>query len=94
MKRYKSKEGIYIIELCGEHMIVSNRRLWPEVPAMQLMNGFGFMMWKMLEKGTTKEEMVRTLKIITKRDEKQLAEGIHDYVNALYKHGYLIEEEL
>ena len=93
MTKYKSREGIHIIELCGEHLIVAERKLWDTCPSMQMMNGFGLLLWGMLEKGTNEDAMVHVLTTITKQQENLVREGVVNYLDALLKNGYILEVE-
>ena len=92
MKTYRVREDIYLIELCGEHLIVSNRKLWDKCPSIQMMSGLGLILWKMLEKGTDRNKMIKVLQMLTKEDDMLIASKVDKFLDALMRNGYLVEE--
>ena len=94
--KYKPKEGIVHIQVCGEHLLVATRSLWPGVKMFRHIPKSTAFCWDMLSKGADDQKIATILMLLSKLPIKDIQEKLTQLWERLYQNGYLerIEEEL
>ena len=87
--KYKTKDEIVHIHVCGEHILVATRTLWPDVKLIRHIPKSTALCWDMLSKGLEDEKIIAFLIALTRRPQTEIQEKLSKLWKDLYEAGYL-----
>ena len=94
MKRYKTREGIILTEVCGEHLLVAAHALRELCPCVTILNESSAFLWERLRAAASAEELALA---VTNEYEVEDAVQVRSLIDAFLKQmielNYLIPEE-
>lgn len=91
--KYKPKEGIVHIQVCGEHLLVSTRSLWPDVKMFRHIPKSTALCWDMLSKGVDDQKIAAFLTLLSRHSKEEIQEKLDDLLEKLLAQGYLTMED-
>ncbi len=91
--KYKPKEGIIHIQVCGEHLLVSTRSLWPNVKMFRHIPKSTAICWDMLSKGVDDKKIAAFLTVLSRHSRDDIQEKLDDLLEKLIDQGYLFIED-
>lgn len=93
--KYKTKEGIVHIHVCGEHLLVATRSLWPGVKLYRHIPKSTALCWDLLSKGADDQKIAAFMVVLSRHPMPEIQERLQHLWEELYQAGYLerIEEE-
>ena len=91
--KYKVREGIVLIHVCGEHLLVASRAVWPEVKMIRHLPKVTAMCWDLLSKGADEKKIAMFIATLMKKPLPEVEEKLALLWEELYKAGYLVKNE-
>ncbi len=94
MKRYKTREGIVLTEVCGETLLVSANALRKLCPFVTVLNESSAFLWTQLRNGATVEELESAVHAEYEIDDPSVVRAvIEDFLRQMLELNYLVAEE-
>lgn len=93
MTIYKTRTGVVLTEICGEHLLVAAKALLDTCPYVTQVNESTAYVWNELKGGRTMEELVRKTVSEYEDDPKDIEDSLRGIVKELHGLGYLVTEE-
>lgn len=92
--KYKTREGVVLTSVCGQYVLVAAKRARKKCPYISLINETAAFCWRLLEKGSTIDELVDHLgEEYEIEDIPRVTDDISKMINRFMEEGYLIEGE-
>ncbi|RHO60385.1 PqqD family protein [Eubacterium sp. AM05-23] len=85
----KIKEGFYLREIVGETVVVPTGSTTLDFRGMINLEGIGGFLWKQLEKGGTKEEMLTNILEVYDVDRETAEQDLDAFIKRLTEFGFL-----
>lgn len=89
--KYKVREGIVLIHVCGEHLLVASRAVWPEVKMIRHLPKVTAMCWDLLSKSVDEKKIAVFIATLMKKPMPEVEEKLVQLWEELYKAGYLVK---
>ena len=83
----KIKSTYQLREVAGEHMVVSTSSDNNGFNGVIMLNGTGAFLWKLLEKGAERDELIAEILKEYEVDESTAAIGVDDFISDIEKAG-------
>ena len=90
---YKVKEGIVLVHVCGEHLLVASRTVWPDVKMIRHLPKVTAMCWDLLSRGADEKKITMFIATLMKKPLPEVEEKLAQLWEDLYKAGYLEKNE-
>ncbi len=91
--KYKVREGIVLIHVCGEHLLVASRAVWPEVKMIRHLPKTTAMCYALLSQGADEKKIAMFMATLMKKTLPEVEEKLAQLWEDLYKAGYLEKNE-
>ncbi len=88
--KYKTKDEVVLIHVCGEHILVATRALWPQTKLFRHIPKSTALCWDMLSKGLDDEKIIAVISALSRRPQAEIQEKLKKLWEDLYKAGYLV----
>ena len=93
MKRYKTRPGVVLTEIAGQHMLVAARELRPLCPYTVQINETAAFCWRILEGGADLDALTAAMmKEYDIADPAEVRSDLEELLEQLQKCNYLTEE--
>lgn len=89
MKQFKLLEGVVLVCICDEYMLVATREARGKVPFLLHINEPGAFYWRMFEEKTPLREILRQASERYGMTEETALTAVKLFLNKLYGKGYL-----
>lgn len=94
MNRYRTRPGVVLTEICGEHMLVSARAVAHDCPFVTHINESSAFLWEKLKNGADEDELMEAVaKDFELEDPEELREAIRGLIRQLLDLKLLITEQ-
>ena len=93
MISYHTRSGVLLTHICGEYLLVADRDARQTCPYVRHINETAALLWKMLERSASADELISELCSEYQIDEPQAEAAVKGYLEQLKQHGYLLTEE-
>ena len=94
MRRYRTRPGVVLTEICGEYLLVAALSIHDSVPYVTQLNESSAFLWKKLEGGADEQTLEQSvLEEYEIEDRAAARAAIRDFIDQMLSAGYLIEEE-
>ena len=93
MQRYKTRPGVVLTAICGEHLLVAARSVRDSVPYLTQLNESAAFLWKQLEQGADEDALLAAV-----LEEYEIADpagaraSIRGTLEQLRASGYLLDD--
>ncbi|MBR3013432.1 MAG: hypothetical protein IKH69_00200 [Bacteroidaceae bacterium] len=91
--KYKVREGIVLIHVCGEHLLVASRAAWPEVKMIRHLPRIPALCWDLLSRGADEKTIAIFVVSLLKRPLAEVKIKLDALWEEMYNAGYLIKVE-
>ncbi len=94
MIRYRTRPGVVLTEICGEHILVSARAIVRDCPFVTQINESSAFLWEKLRDGASEDELMTAVeKEFELEDPIALREAIGGFIRELLDLKLLITEQ-
>ena len=94
MSRFKTRPGVVLTEICGEHVLVTARSVMRECPFVTNVNEESAFLWRKLKYGADEEELMRAVEEEYEvEDPAELREGIRAFIERMLEFKLITEEQ-
>lgn len=94
MTRYKTRPGVVLTSICGEHILVAAKRLRNVCPYVTNINETSAFLWQRLVGGATVKQLMDAVEAEYElEDEGAALEAVNAFVNQLIELNYLIPDD-
>lgn len=91
MPEFMIKEGVILLDICGVYILCADRNARKECPYTSKLNQTGAIIWQMLKKGYTLEQIICELcNEYETNDTELLKEDINAFIEILVQKHYLV----
>lgn len=87
----RCRPGIVLTRICGQWILIPTREASEKCPHIIKLILPSAIIWGMIEKRKSEDEMVRALSILTHKDEEAARELVETIMDSLFEKGLLIE---
>ena len=92
--RYRTKKGIVLTSVCGQYVLVAAKKVRESCPYLTQINDTMASCWRLLENGSTEDELANHLLEEYETDDSSLVrEDIRRLLEQLLEAGYIILAE-
>lgn len=88
--KYVCRPGIVLTKICGQWLLVPTRKASESCPNIIKLTLPAVIIWKMMEKEKTEEDMQRALAILTHKDRDNSEMFVRNIVETFVERGLLI----
>lgn len=94
MERYKTRLGVVLTEVCGEHLLVAAAPLREECPYVTVVNESSAFLWRQMEDWTSPEELAKAVQAEYEvEDPVALLPMIRSFLDQMLGMKYLLTEQ-
>ncbi len=94
MIRYKTRPGVILTAICGEHVLVSAGAVWDLCPSVTELNETSAFLWKRLRSGASVDDLMAALDEEYELDDPTVAkQAVEDYLRQMLEMNYLLPVE-
>ena len=94
MSEYKIREGVILVNICDQNILVSTYACREKCPYVKRINDSAAFYWKLLEQGKNITDMAESAALEFGIENKEdLYSDIEEYIELLKYNGYLLSDE-
>lgn len=94
MTRYKTRPGVVLTEICGEHVLVAAAAIRNLCPYVTEINGTSAFLWRQMTSGTDLDGLMTALdKEYDIPDPSAARQAVEDFLRQMLELNYLLPEE-
>ena len=90
MRKYHLREGVVLVEICGEFLLVATRNARKYCRYYYQINETAAYYWKKMEQEPDLEKVIAAASADYKISEEEIRPGFMAFLDSLEKEGYLI----
>ena len=90
---YQTRPGVTAVNVCGVVMLVPTRAAFDSCRAVTALSFFQAIVWSMLQKGKSLEEIAGTFRILNKKPVEENLQTVRSLCEELTTKGYLIRRD-
>ena len=93
MVKYRTRPGVVLTSVCGEHLLVAAKAAREHCPYMAQISESSAFLWKLLVDGAGEDELLRAVCAEYDIDDPETArQAIESFVSRMLEEGYLLQE--
>ncbi|MBR4659205.1 MAG: PqqD family protein [Clostridia bacterium] len=93
MSKFRTRPGVVLTEICGEHMLVAARELAGDCPFVTTVNEESAFLWEKLKDGADAEQLLKAVQSEFNVDDPEaLREAIRAFLKQMSELNLLTEE--
>ncbi|MBR5095263.1 MAG: PqqD family protein [Oscillospiraceae bacterium] len=94
MPRYRTRTGVVLTSICGEHLLVAAKGVRDQVPYITQISESAAFLWERLEHGADTDELLSAvLEEYEIEDPAQARAAIEGSIGQMRESGYLLPED-
>lgn len=87
--KYKLCQGVTLVTVCDENMLIATREARDKVGYIKVINDTGAYLWRLLEKDIAVDEIVQMVCVDYQDTEERVRPIVFNFLESLHKLGYI-----
>ena len=94
MTQYRTRPGVVLTAVCGEHLLVATRSARGKVPYIRMINEAAAYLWPMLAQQDSPDEILRRICADYDIPAEQARTALQAFVDSMVQAGYLLPADV